>query len=253
MVAVKKSGGKSTPTTLSEIGSSGRTFFRPSTTTPQQLGLKGPEQIKTEGEKAAADAAAKQKKQKPALSALDRYTQMIQGMLTGGTYKKPYEDLMGSLNTMYGGADGTGGAKGTVNTAMDELSTFLKGQANPYSGFQAQTAQTTPELSKFLSSQAVPTTPLEQYAATINAQNTGAGTAFQNLGNMLGNIYGANMTGQLGDVEQQRASLANQLEQQRLGYGAQINEKITGRQDEMLKLLMNSILKGGKPKSGKLM
>lgn len=252
MVAVKKNGGKSTPTSVRDIQSTGRTFYRPSTRTPQQLGVKSDEQLRREAEKAAADAAAK-KTSKPALSALDRYTQMVQGMLTDGTYRKPYDDLMTSLNTMYGGADNVSGAKGRIGTAMDDLKEALNAQTNPYQGFQAQAAQTTPALSEFLASQGVSNTPLGQYAATINAQNAGASSAFQNLANTLGAVYGSELTGRVSDVEQQRTDLLNQLEQQRLGYGAQIQQKALGRQDEMLKLLMNAILKGGKPKSGRLM
>lgn len=253
MAAVKRNSGRSGQTSLKDIQASGRTFYKPSTRTPQQLGVKSDAQIAREAAAVTPKPKPTTGAGKPTLSAMDRYTQMIQGMLTSGSYNKPYDDLLTRLNSFYGGEDGQSGAKGRIGSAMDNLTTFLQGQANPYAGLQAQTAQTTPALNKFLQSQGVSDTPLGQYAEVVNAQNAGAGTAFQNLANTLGGIYGANQAGQISDVGVQRTDLLNQLEQSRLGYGAQLAEKGLDQRNELLKLLMGSVAKGGKPKAGELM
>lgn len=256
----------STPRSLAEMQSSGSYSWRkPGSVTPQQQGLKGPRQIAQETDKVVpptsetptapgtsgggSGAAAADPKQE----ALNRYTRTLQDMLTKGSYTTQYDNLLTSLNRLYGGDDGTGGAKGQINTSMDNLKTFLGAQANPYAGFQAQAASTSPALTEFLQSQGAGTSPLGQYASVVNAQNAGAGTAFQNLANTLGSIYGANQSGQLSDVEQQRTNLANQLEQSRLGYATQVNQKSADKKDELLKLLLSSIAKGGVPNAGELM
>lgn len=180
------------------------------------------------------------------LSALDRYTRQLQAMLTGGTYRKPFETLQAQLQGMYTNA-GT-----QVNTAMDDLNTFLKGQTNPYAGLQAQATQVTPALSELLQSQGVSTNPLQQLAAVTQAQNTGQTTAFNNLMSTLSNIQSAGQAGQITDVAQQRADLQNQLTNSNLGYGAQIAEKGTDRQKELMTMLLTALSKGGNPKKGRL-
>lgn len=179
-------------------------------------------------------------------SALDRYTQQLQGMLTGGTYRKPFEALQSQLQGMYTNA-GT-----QVNTAMDDLNTFLKGQTNPYAGLQAQATQVTPALSELLQSQGVSTNPLQQLAAVTQAQNTGQANAFNNLMSTLSGVQAAGQAGQLADVAQQRADLQNQLAQSNLGYGAQIAEQGTDRQKELMTMLLTALSKGGNPKKGRL-
>jgi hypothetical protein len=183
---------------------------------------------------------------KAAPSALDRYTQQLQAMLTGGSYRKPYEDLQTQLSNLYSGA-GT-----QINTAMNNLDTFLKGQANPYANVQAQTTQVTPALSELLQSQGVSANPLQQLAAVTQAQNAGQATAFNNLAGALSGIYGANQVGQSADVAQQRTDLQNQLTQANLGYGAQLQQQATDKQKSLMEMLLTAISKGGKPKKGGL-
>lgn len=180
------------------------------------------------------------------LSALDRYTQQLQAMLTGGTYRKPYEDLQTQLGTMYSGAGKQ------VTSSMDELNKFLTGQTNPYANVKAQETQVTPALSELLQSQGVSTNPLQQLAAVTQAQNAGQATAFNNLMSSLGGIYGANQTGQISDVAQQRADLQNQLTNSNLGYGAQIQQKAMDQQQSLMKMLLTALAKGGNPKKGRL-
>lgn len=179
-------------------------------------------------------------------SALDRYTQQLQAMLTGGSYRQPYEQLQSQLQNMYGQAGGQ------VNTAMDNLGSFLQGQANPYAGVKAQETQVTPALSELLQSQGVSQNPLQQLAAVTQAQNAGQASAFNNLVGSLSGIYGANQAGQIGDVAQQRADLQNQLTSSNLAYGAQIQNQASDQQQKLMTMLLTALSKGGQPKKGKL-
>lgn len=180
-------------------------------------------------------------------SALDRYTQAIQNMLTSGSYRKPQDDLLARLQTMYGQA------QPQVNTAMDNLTGFLQGQTNPYAGLQAQTTQVTPALSELLQSQGVNQTPLEQLAAVTQAQNTGQSTAFQNLIGSMQNMWQGNQAGQMQDVASQKADLQTQLQNSLLGAGSQLNTKAAGQQQDLMTMLLSALAKGGKPKKGKLL
>lgn len=179
-------------------------------------------------------------------SALDRYTRQLQSMLTGGSYAQPYKDLETKLGELYGQA------RPQIDDAMTNLQTTLQGMQNPYSNFQAQTTQVTPELSQLLQSQGVPTNPLQEMAAATAAQNAGQSTAFGNLASTLGTIYGADQKGMAGDVATQRANLMNALEQSRLGFGAQIANQRMDQQSELMKQLLAAISKGGRPNAGRL-
>lgn len=179
-------------------------------------------------------------------SALDRYTQQLQAMLTGGSYRQPYDQLQTQLQNIYGQAGGQ------ITTAMDNLDTFLKGQTNPYANIQAQTTQVTPALNEMLQSQGVSTNPLQQLAAVTQAQNAGQATAFNNLIGTLSGIQSANQTGQLGDVAQQRADFQNQLTNSNLGYGAQLQQQASDKQQSLMTMLLTALSKGGNPKKGKL-
>lgn len=181
-------------------------------------------------------------------SALDRYTQAIQGMLTGGSYRQPQDDLLARLQTMYGQA------QPKINTAMDNLTGFLQEQTNPYAGLEAQRTEVSPDsmLSELLQSQGVSQTPLQQLAAVTQAQNTGQSDAFQNLIGSMQNMWTGNQAGQLADVNTQRADLQTQLENSRLGAGAQLNKEAAGQQQDLMKMLLTAISKGGKPGKGSL-
>lgn len=203
--------------------------------------------------------AGKSKKTK---SPLDIYTQALQKMVQGPVsisedYRQPYDELTNQLNTM--GQQ----AEGTVGSSMDQLKTFLQGQANPYANFQAQQTQVSPALSSLLQSQGVSTDPLQQYAATVNAQNAGQTTAFQNLANTLRDVYGAQQAGALQDVETNRANLLSQLGASRMGMGTQINQQAvtrrnelmnqaTNQRSELMQLLLSALSKGGRLGKGGL-
>lgn len=178
---------------------------------------------------------------------LDRYTRVLQKMLTGGSYRQPYDELTNRLNTM-----GTQ-AQGTINSSMDQLQNFLQGQANPYEGFRAQQTQVSPELSNFLQSQGVSTDPLRQFAATINQQNAGQATAFQNMADSLKNLYTTQQQGMIGDVAQQRANLSSALGAAQTGMGAQVNQQALGQRNELMQMLLQALGQGGQPRSGRLM
>jgi predicted O-linked N-acetylglucosamine transferase (SPINDLY family) len=181
------------------------------------------------------------------LSSLDRYTQAIQNMLTSGSYRKPQDDLLAKLTEMYGQA------QPRINTAMDDLSSFLGAQINPYAGLQAQTTQATPALSELLQSQGVDQTPLQQLAAVTQAQNTGQSDAFQNLIGSMQGMWQGNQAGQIRDVASQRADLQTQLQNSLLGAGTQLNTKAAGQQQDLMTMLLTALSKGGKPKKGALL
>jgi predicted O-linked N-acetylglucosamine transferase (SPINDLY family) len=215
--------------------------------TPQQQGLKSAAQIKREADQAAKDAANAAKSGAGGLSSLDRYTQAIQNMLTSGSYRKPQDDLLAKLTQMYTQA------QPQVNTAMNDLSSFLGAQTNPYAGLQAQTTQATPQLSELLQSQGVNQTPLQQLAAVTQAQNTGQSTAFQNLIGSMRDAWKANQAGQMTDVATQKADLQTQLQNALLGAGTQLNTKAAGQQQDLMTMLLSALSKGGKPKKGALL
>lgn len=194
----------------------------------------------------AAQSAAGQSGGTSGPNAMDRYTRQLQKMLKSGSYMNPYNDLMAKLSTMYGSA------QGQINTAMDNLSSTLQGQANPYSGFQAQQTAVTPQLTELLKSQGVSASPLEQMAAATKAQNTGQADAFTNLVGTLGSIYGANQKSAQAAGEQQRANLLDELAMSQLGIGSQIAQQGRTQQSNLVELLLKAIAKGGRPSGGRL-
>jgi hypothetical protein len=136
----------------------------------------------------------------------------------GGGVKKddPYAALLKALT-------GLGDyAAGNINSSMDSLASTLQAQTNPFADFKAQQTQTTPELSQLLQSQGVSQDPLQQFATAMNAQNQNQATAFQNQADIMSKIYGANQTGSIGDVAQQRYDLLNQLQGNVLGAGTKL-------------------------------
>jgi hypothetical protein len=183
---------------------------------------------------------------KKRLSPIDQYTQSLQKLLTGGGYKKPFDDLTAQLNTM--GQQ----AEGTVNTSMDQLRTFLQGQTNPFQGMTAQQTAVQPGLAALLQSQGVSADPLQQYANTVNTQNAGAANSTQGVMDTLRGIYGANQTGALADVETNRANLQSQLGASRMGMGAQIGQQATSQQQQIMQMLLQAIGQGGRPGGGRL-
>lgn len=182
-------------------------------------------------------------------SALDRYTQSIQQMLTSGSYRKPQDDLFAKLQEMYGQA------QPQVNTAMDDLTGFLQKQTNPYAGLEAQRTEVPPDsmLSELLKSQGVNQTPLQQMAAVTQAQNNGQSDAFQNLIGSMQNMWQGNQAGQIQDVASQKANLQTQLQNSLLGAGTQLDTKAAAQQQNLMSMLLTALSKGGKPKKGALL
>jgi hypothetical protein len=216
--------------------------------TPQQQNIKSPAQIAREAAIIAKDGALTGVGGGGGPSALDRYTQAIQGMLTSGSYRQPQDDLLAKLTEMYGQA------QPQINTAMDNLTGFLQGQSNPYAGLEAQRTEVSPDsmLSELLQSQGVSQTPLQQLAAVTQAQNTGQSDAFQNLIGSMQNMWQGNQAGQISDVAAQRAGLQTQLENSRLGAGTQLNTQAAGQQQDLMKMLLEALSKGGRPNKGGL-
>jgi hypothetical protein len=171
-------------------------------------------------------------------SPLDLYTQQLQKLLGGG-YRQPYDDLASKLGTM-----GTT-AQTQINTAMDNLETMLKGQANPFANFQATRTQVSPDLNTLLQSQGVDSTPLQQYATAVNAQQGAQADAFTNMMGSLSGLYDAQQAGRLGDVALNRAQLQSGLAANQAGLGAAVNQQALGQRNELMSLLLQAIAKGG--------
>jgi hypothetical protein len=129
----------------------------------------------------------------------------------------------------------------TINTSMDDLTKTLQAQTNPFAGFEAQNTQTTPELAGLLQSQGVSQDPLQQFAAAINAQNSGQAKAFGNLADTMGTIYTQGQQGMVTDVAQQRANLLNQLQGNIFGTGAQLMGKKSIPQNNIIQMLLASL------------
>ena len=243
---------------------------------------------------------------------LNDYTRQLQALLKGGSYADPYNSLMDQLSGLYGTAqtdlttnkdtaltnlksmyDTQGGnlsrinteAGTAINTSMDNLSTFLKNQANPYADLQAQNVDSSGQLSSFLQGQGTSDQATQDYAQVLNAQNAGSAGAFNNLAGVLRSISGANQTGALADVETQRAASGRQLVNNNAMYQSQLAQGLladqgkintgynqnqfdlskgllsdkssaqqgaTGQQNNLIQMLMTAISKGGVPKKGKL-
>jgi hypothetical protein len=126
----------------------------------------------------------------------------------------------------------------TINTSMDDLTRTLQAQANPFANFQAQNTQTTPELAALLQSQGVQQDPLQQYAAAINAQNSGQAKAFGNMADVLSGIQTRGQEGMIADVGQQRANLLNALQGNIMGAGVGLMGKKTIPQNNIIQLLL---------------
>lgn len=203
---------------------------------------------------------------------LDAYTRVLQDMFNKQSYAEPYDQLRGQLEGLYGTAQtglqdqyGTaeaklkelmGGAGAQINTSMDQLRGVLEAQQNPYQGFVAQQAQAVPGLNELLGSQGVSTDPVARMATALNAGNAGQAAAFQNLGNQMGSIYGANQQGMLGDVAQQRASAQTGLANQGAAYGQQLSGNLTADKNALARQLLgeqSTIAKGSADAQGDMM
>lgn len=132
-----------------------------------------------------------------------------------------------------------------VNSSMDTLMKTLGEQSNPYAGFQAQQTATTPELSALLQSQGVSQDPLQQYAAAINAQNTGQANAFQNQANTMRDIFTASQQGAIQDTAAQRAQLLNSLQANTFGTGAALMGKKAPDRNAVMQMILAMMNKGG--------
>lgn len=141
-------------------------------------------------------------------------------------------DALKKLSTM---------SQGGVNQSMDALTQTLQQQANPFANFQAQQTQTGPDLAGLLQSQGVSADPLQQYAASINAQNQGQATAFQNLAGTLAGLQQQGMQGAVTDVGQQRADLLNQLQGNVLGVGAKLMGSKAIDRNAVVRMLLASM------------
>jgi hypothetical protein len=174
-------------------------------------------------------------------SPLDVYTQQLQKLLGGG-FRKPYDDLASKLGTM------GNTAQTQINTSMNDLETFLKGQANPFANFQATQTQANPELATLLQSQGVESTPLQQYATAVNAQQGASANSFQNMVGTLKGLYDAQQAGSVGDVALNRAQLQSGLAANQAGMGAAVNQQALTQQQNLMQMLLEALSKGGQTK-----
>jgi hypothetical protein len=161
------------------------------------------------------------------------------GAGAGGKGGDPYARLLSTLRKL------GDSAAGNINSSMDSLTRTLQAQKNPFADFKAQQTQTTPELSQLLQSQGVSQDPLQQFAATINAQNQGQATAFQNQADIMRDIYGANQAGSISDVGQQRSDLMAQLQGNVFGAGKNLMGKKAPDRNAVLQMILQA-MKAGK-------
>lgn len=157
------------------------------------------------------------------------------GQGKGGKAPDPYASMLSALQKL------SAQSQQSINQNMDTLTQTLQQQTNPYEDFVAQQTQTNPELTALLESQGVNANPLKDYATTINAQNEGQATAFQNLADTLKGIQTQNMQGMVTDAGQQRASLLNQLQGNIFGTGAKLMGKKNVDRNAIAKMLLASM------------
>ena len=112
-----------------------------------------------------------------------------------------------------------------IDQAYGSLESLLRGQANPLADYQAQEAQVSGGLAELLGSQGVSNLPVQQLGAALQAQNTGQADAFQNLANVMRDLYGASQQGSLADVGRMRT---------------QSRESAARNRQEILKLLLQA-------------
>lgn len=190
------------------------------------------------GSAEAAKAKAELQKQRMLQRNLNRYGGLIAGMINDGGYRSQQDALLGELQKQYSAATPT------INTAVDALKAQISGQVNPYANIQAQQVQVTPQLQQLLESQGVSTSPLQEFASTLQAQNAGQAAAFNNLSQQLAGGYEAGRTGQLTGADAMRAQALAALEGARAGYGTQLESQAATARNDLLGLLLNAVGQG---------
>lgn len=173
-------------------------------------------------------------------SVLNRYAKYLQDMIKQSSTQG--SDLMDRLTSM------VGSSRGNINTAYGDLSTYLNAQKNPYAGLQATQAPVSPELQQLLQSQNVGTDPVAQLATALNTQNQGQASAFQNLINSMSNVWTGERTGQVADVEAQRAQARNNLDNTWMAYEMQLRNKQNADKMKLMNALLSAISKGASVK-----
>lgn len=189
----------------------------------------------------SADTAkdkAELQKQRMLQRNLNRYGGLIAGMINDGGYRQQQDALLGELQKQYSAATPT------INSAVDALKAQITGQVNPYVNMQAQTVQVTPQLQQLLESQGASTTPLQEFASTLQAQNQGQTTAFNNLAQQLGGAFETGRAGQLTGADAMRAQALAALEGARAGYGTQLESQAATARNDLLGLLLNAVGQG---------
>jgi hypothetical protein len=197
-------------------------------------------------------------------STLDRYTQMLQGMLKRGDYtsgsrgaladylsgqeqmrQNEYDRMAGRYQTR--GADllrqlgvVSGQAEGTVGSAFDQLQNYLQtNQSNPYAQFQAAglgeaAPAPTAALADVLATQGVNRSPVDEYANMLTQQNAAQANAFQNIANVLSAGQAQSNVGRLQDVAAQRALTMRDLAGQRAGMQFGVNAQTQDLLDRLM-------------------
>jgi hypothetical protein len=174
--------------------------------------------------------------------ALNRYARNLQNVLDTGSYRTGQDELLNLLSQQYGASTPV------INTAVDALKAQIAGQVNPYANIQAEATQVTPQLQQLLESQGVSTTPLQEFATTLQSQSEGQAAAFNNLAQQLAAGFEGSRTGQMTGAESQRAALLGALENARNLYSSQIESQALQRRQNIEQLLLDAIAKGGNPR-----
>ena len=197
----------------------GRMFYRPSTVTPQEMGILSDAEVQRRADQ------------------LEQTNKIV----AAAKAKSAQQQLMDAFTKMYD----TGA--GQINSAYDNLSAALSKQVNPYAEMKPETVQATPQLNELLKSQGVSTTPLEQLAAVTQAQNSGQAAAYKNLIDSLGTMWNAGQTQQQQNIDTLRNQALQALTGNAFAYGGKMlakDKKKTIDQSALIQLI--NAMVGGK-------
>mgnify|MGYP006268334963 CR=1 FL=1 len=158
----------------------------------------------------------------------------------GGAGSVSYKNMLNALKKL------SEMSAGTINAGANSLNALLAQQVNPYAGMHVANTPVAPDLAGLLQSQGIDTTPLGQFAAALNTQNTAQADAYQNLINQMSSMYEANRLGQQQDVQANRNDLLNALQGNILGTGA----ALMGKKNVDRNAITNMLLAAMKNRAG---
>lgn len=171
-------------------------------------------------------------------SGLDEYLAALQGQIDAGP--SGYGQKQEALKTQLGGIYDT--AKSTIGSSQADLQKSLSAMTNPFAGYQAQAAPTfnTANLQQLLMDNQVGTDPLQRLASLQQNENASQANAFQNMMNVLGNVYQGSMNDRQANAMQSSTYAGNQADMNK----AALMSQLSGEQSDMLEKLKQALLQG---------